>query len=209
MFISKESMDFELFRENRIFWDTISSLYSLQQTWFKRQKERRRSSNADLQKCYCYTVKLFCETGIFIVNLRSFFPLVPDSCLHRGKWRFQGLGLILNLRVCIVWYLLWITREEIQRKKWIRQSKKFWLSYVQNLKLGVTVYGGTYLHPECLTKSLKPSKFSKLWSFQIPKFFQNLEIKNCNTGSISHPAETLSRCVQWLQKKLVNTTLER
>lgn len=129
---------FELFHENRGFGILYPPFTPFNEFDLKSKKEEAAQvAMQTLQKCDCSAVKLFCETGIFIVNPRSVIPLVPDSCLHRRKWRLQALGCILNLRVYILWYLLWITCEEIQKKKWIKQSKTFWISSVQNLKLRV------------------------------------------------------------------------
>lgn len=129
---------FELFQENRGFGILYPPFTPFNELDLKsKKKEAAQVAMQTLQKCGCSAVKLFCETGTFIVNPRFFIPLAPDSWLHRRKWRLQALGCILNLRVYILWYLLWITCEEIQKKKWIKQSKTFWISSVQNLKLRV------------------------------------------------------------------------
>lgn len=112
------------------------------------------SRNANLLKCECSAVELSCETGIFIVNHRSFFPLDIDSCLHKRKLRFWALGCVLNLRMYVVLYLLWIICEETQKKKWINQSNKVWISCVQNLRLRVTGVMGKFTCIQSVWRSL-------------------------------------------------------
>lgn len=81
---------FELFQENRIFEILYPPFAPLNKLDLKSKEKEAQVALQSWQKCACSAVKLFCETGIFIFNLKRFFPLVTDPCLPKRKWSFQA-----------------------------------------------------------------------------------------------------------------------
>lgn len=86
---------FELFQENRIFEILYHPFAPLNKLDLKsKEKEEAQVALQTLQKCGCSAAKLFCETGIFIFNLKCFFPF-SQAPVSRGESGVSRLS-----RVC-------------------------------------------------------------------------------------------------------------
>lgn len=78
---------FELFQENRIFEILYPPFAPFNKLDLKsKEEEEEQVALQTWQKCGCSADKFFCETGIFIFNLKCFFPLaqIPASTGESG-----------------------------------------------------------------------------------------------------------------------------